>query len=153
MANELLNALNELKTQAAAITGVQRAQLGQSLTALPDATHDKAVACVYMATSTPANDTYTATSENHRAEIRFYWILTPGNVELVEQAAATMWDRVMTKFFGADADRNLSDLVTLALAGNQEGTAPCTYGYEIIGDKTHRILIVPIEIILDTHAV
>lgn len=153
MANELLAALDELKAQVAAITGVQRAQLGQPLTALPDATHDKAVACVYLMTSTPLNDAYSSTSETHRAEMRFYWLLTPSNVELVEQSAARMWDRLMTKFFGTDADRNLSETATLALVGSEDGNTPCQYGYEAIGDKQFRVLIAPVVIILDTHAV
>lgn len=153
MADELKNALDQIKTDVAALTNVQRAQLGQPLDALPEATAEKAVAAVYMVSGQPQNNTYTATTESHRVDVRFYWLLTPANVEVVEQSMASMWDVMMTKFFGSDADRNLSEKATVALVGGTSGNLPYQAGYESIGDKAHRTLIVPVEVVLDTHSV
>lgn len=153
MAGELKNALDQIKADVATLANVQRATLGQPLTAIPETTESKCTAAVYMMSGGPLNDAYASTSEKHRIEIRFYWLLTPGNVEIVEQSMATMWDVVMTKFFGSDADRNLSDKVTLAQVGGEGGRDPYATGYESISERLHRVLIVAVEVTLDTHSV
>lgn len=153
MANELKDALDQLKTDVDAISTTQRVQLGPILTALPEADQSNCVVSITLRAGYPDNDTYTATSEHHQIELRFYWLLTPPNVEIVEQNVATMWDLVMTKFFGGDADRNLTEKCTLALVGGTETPRPYQCGYEVISNKLHRVLIVPVEIILDTHSV
>jgi hypothetical protein len=153
MANELKNALDQIKTDVAAITGVQRAMLGQPLDALPDATQTKCVAAIYMTSGAPLNDTYTATEEQHIFEMRFYWLLQKLNVEVVEQSMASMWDLILEKFFDSDADRNLSEKVTCALVGGDGGRYRYRAGYEEIGGKWHRVLIVPLEIVINTHSV
>ena len=82
-----------------------------------------------------------------------YWLLTTTNVEVIEQNIATTWDQIMTKFIGTDADRNLTEKCTLALVGTDDGTEPYRCGYEVIGGKNHRVMIVPIEVKLNTHSV
>lgn len=153
MADELSNALDQLITDLETITNIQRAQLGQMLESMPEATHSKCVAAVYMMRGRPDNSTYTSTTEYHEIEVKLYWQLQPINVEVVESAVASMWDLLMTKFFGDDADRNLSDKTTIALISGTDGTVPYQVGYEEIGGKLHRVMIVPFEIVLDTHSV
>ena len=152
MGGELLAALNQLETDVAAITNVQRAQLGQLLSSANEATKDKCVASVYMMAGAPRNDTLTSTSEYHIVHLRFYWLVTPMNVEVVEQSMATMWDLVMEKFFDGDGDRNLTEKCTIGLISGEDGIDPYQTAYEDIDGKTHRIMIVPFEIILDVHA-
>lgn len=153
MANELKNALDQLKTDCGTLANVQRVQFGQPLNSLADATATKSVVAIFLTTGGPLNGTYTATSEKHLAIMRFHWLLTPGMEDTVEQSMMTAWDVIMTKFFGADADRNLSDKVTLGLVAGEDGSQRYTCGYTDIGGKWHRIMDIPFEIILDTHAV
>src|SRR3990170_4144397 len=107
MANELKNTLDQIKTDLGTITGIQRVQLGQLVTAIPEATLDKCYGCVYMRQGKIDYHTFTAAREIHLMEMRFYWLLQAATVEKVEQSMATMWDRLMTEFFGDDGDRNL----------------------------------------------
>ena len=151
MANELKNAMDELKTQVDAITDVQKASLGQPLTALPSSSHNKCEAFIYLLSGARGSTTYSTDTEEHRVEVRFYWLLTPINSQVVEQSASTMWDRVMTKFHGDDADRNLTETATLAEVGG--GGQIYNAGFQEIGGKLHRLLTVPFEITLDTHGV
>ena len=153
MAAELYNALAQVKTDMATLTNVQYVQLGQLMSAATEATESKCVACVYMVSGSPDNDNYTSTSEHHRVEAAFYWPLNAHNVELVEQNMATMWDVAMTKFFGSDADRNLTEKATLALVGSEGGNEPYRAGFVEIGGVLHRVLTIPVQIILDTHSV
>ena len=153
MAGELLAALNQLKTDVAAISGVQRTQLGQAVDALPEATMDECVAFVSLRSGGPENEALTSTTERHLVHLRFYWLLIPSTVETVERSVATMWDLIMTKFFGSDADRNLTETSTIALVGGELGDLGYEALFERIGNKLHRVLIVPIEIILNTHSV
>lgn len=153
MAGELYAALAQIKVDVAAITGVQVAHLGQALTAIANATATKAEAAVYVTRGGPMSDTYKSTTEVHVVEVKFYWLLTPANVEVVEQATAEMWDLVMAKFFGSDPDRNLSEKCTIALVAGENGREQYMAGYEEVGGKIHRVLIVPIEVTLDTHAI
>jgi len=154
MADELNAAITQVKTDVATLTSnVNKVSLGQPMTALPSATHNKAEAFVYMVSGKPLNDTLTSTSEKHRVDIRFYWLLQEPNKEVVEQEMAQLWDVLMTKFFGDDADRNLTEKCTLCLIGDETGGSGYVCGYEMIGGKLHRVLVVPCEIILDTHGV
>lgn len=153
MADELKDILVQLKTDVAAVTNVNRAILGQPMDALAEATYAKPIAAVYMTSGAPLNDTYAATQERHRIEMRFYWLLTPMNSEKVELNMASMWDLLMEKFFDSDGDRNLSENCTIALIGGETGNQAYQAAYERIGGKMHRILIVPIEVILHTHSV
>lgn len=153
MAAELKNALDQLETDVASLANVQRAQLGQLMNAAAEATESKCVACVYMVSGSPDNDTFTATTERHRVEVAFYWPLNAHNVELVEQNVATMWDVAMTKFFGSDADRNLTEKATLAMVAGEDGNEPYNAGYVEIGGKLHRVLTIPVQVVLNTHSV
>ncbi len=153
MAAELLAALNQLKTDVAAISNVQRAQLGQLLSAANEATKDKCVASVYMVGGAPKNTEYTSTSEYHIVHIRLYWLITPLSAEVAEQSMATMWDLIMEKLFDDDGDRNLTETCTLGLVAGEDGTEPYECAYEMIDGKQHRIMIIPFEILLDTHEV
>lgn len=153
MANELKAALDQVKVDMATLTNVQRVQLGQPMSSLSEATQGKCVACVYLMNGSADNDTYKATSEHHKLEMSFYWPLSPENVEVVEQNMATMWDVIMVKFFGADADRNLTETATIALVSGEDGGQPYSAGYQDVAGKLHRVMSVPLEIILDTHSV
>ncbi len=153
MADELKGAIDQLKTDVAAITGVQRAQLGQLLSSANEATKDKCVAAIYMMAGAPRNDALTSTSEYHIVHIRMYWLITPMNVEVVEQSMASMWDLLMEKLFDDDGDRNLTETCTLGMISGEDGIDPYECAYEVIDGKQHRIMIVPFEIILDTHEV
>lgn len=153
MANELKNALDQIKTDVGVLTNVQRAMLGQTLDALSDATGSKCVACIYMLNGGPLNDTFASTSERHSVHLRFYWLLNPSYVEQVEQNMATMWDVVMTQFFGSDADRNLSEKASVALIGGIDGGQPYVCGYEEVSGKLHRIMDIPVELELHTHSI
>lgn len=153
MAGELLAALNQLETDVAAISNVQTTQLGQLMSAANEATKDKCVASIYMMNGAPLNDALTSTKEYHIVHMRFYWLISPMNVEVAEQSMATMWDLLMEKFFDDDGDRNLTETCTIGLISGDDGVAPYQTGYEMIDGKQHRILDVPFEIILDTHEV
>ena len=153
MAAELKGALDQVKTDIAAVTNVQSVTLGPILDAIPEAQAEAASVSITLTNGRPLNDALTSTSEAHRIGVRMYWLLQPITVELVEQNLATMWDLVMTKFFGSDADRNLSENCTLALVGTKDGSEPYRCGYEVIGGKQHRVMIIPIEVLLDTHSV
>lgn len=148
MANEFLAALLRIKADAAAITGVQRAQLGQPLTALPEATQSAPVACVFCRDGVQdSNDAYTMAHSSHIVELRFYWLLTPANVEIVEQSLATFIDRVATKY---NTDLNLGNTVTVALLSGENEAERYTCGYSLVADKLHRILSWPLLVELDT---
>ena len=153
MADELKAVLDQLKTDIDAITGSNKVQLGQLLTAIPEATHDKFVAAISMRQGVPSNDTYTATSESHLIDVRVYFRIKPELVEKVEQAVASVWDLFMEKFFDGDGNRNLSSTCTVCLIGGEEGTQFYQCGYELVGGKLHRVLIFTFEVILDTHEV
>lgn len=153
MADELKDALDQIKADIVAVSGVERAQLGPILDALPETSHNTCVASVTMASGIPHNDTYTATRETHHVQLRLYWRLMPMNVEVVEQSMASMWDLIMIKFFGGDADRNLSENCTLALVGSADGGEPYLCGYETINGVQHRVLVMTCEVILNTHSV
>ena len=153
MASELKNALAQVKTDVDTVTTTNRVQLGLVLTALPETSEANCVVSVTMRSGQPNNDTFTATSEKHQILMRAYWLLIAANVEIVEQNMAIFWDALMTKFFGADGDRNLSEKATIALVGGIEGNQPYECGYETIGGKLHRVMIIPLELILDTHSV
>jgi len=153
MADELLTALRQVKAEVGKVLDVQSARLGQPMKALSAATADKPMAFIYLVSGVSDNGTYSASTDTHRIEIRFYWPLANDTMaEVVEEALARTWDRVMTKFFDDDGDRNLNDTVTLALIGGEDGNQPYTCGYEVIGEVLHRILIVPVGVTVDAHS-
>lgn len=153
MADELKNALDQLKTDIDSISNTNRVQLGPILDALPDTTQVEAVVAITLVKGMPHHDTYTATTDLHMVQMRWHWLLTPINVEVVEQNMASQWDLMMVKFHGADADRNLSEKATLFLLGDEEGTQGYECGYEDLGGKLHRVMVVMGQLILDTHSV
>ena len=153
MADEFLAALNQLETDVASISGVQRTQLGQLLSAANEATKDKCVVAIFMVGGAPTHNAYSSTGEYHLVHIRFYWMVTPLTVQVAEQSMATMWDRLMEVLFDDDGDRNLTETCTLGLVSGEDGISPYECGYEIIDGKQHRILEVPFEILMDTHEV
>lgn len=154
MADELKNALDQIKTDVASISGVQRVELGPIIDSMPDTSSSQCVVSVSMISGVAENETYTATTERHNIQLRFHWVLMPDNKETVEQSMASMWDLLMTKFFGDDADRNLTEKATLYLIGSSNGSSEYKAGYLQIGKGTwYRILDVPSELVLNTHSV
>jgi hypothetical protein len=154
MANELKLAVDQLKsTLANDVANVNRVTLGQPLTAIPNTAHNACEVFLYLVSGASTNNTFTDTTESHRVDARFYWLLSPQNSEVVEQNMLSMWDLVMTVFYGDDADRNLTETCTLSLVNGENGQFLYEAGYATLSKKLHRVLTIPFGIILDTHSV
>ena len=149
MANELNAAIQKLKDTVRTVSGVQKAHLG-ILANAAGTKPNQATACLLLSDGGPEDETLTAFTGKHTVDIMLYWGIDETNqsqMESVELALATMWDRLATKFHGDDADRNLSETCTYAMAERY------TTGFDVVDNKLHRVMTVPFEIFIDTHEV